>query len=95
MTRKDCEIRKEAVETQQVKSVNNMSCAVALKRAQSEKGGGETGETGGPGVQKVQTRTGASGVERSASVIADVMNCSDQLRHKTEKIKVTVKNSKA
>lgn len=42
VTYKGCEIRKKAIEIQKIKSVNNMSRAEAVKRAQSETGGGES-----------------------------------------------------
>ncbi|XP_013859124.1 uncharacterized protein LOC106514416, partial [Austrofundulus limnaeus] len=91
-----CEVRKKAAEIQQVKTVNNISYAEALKTVQGQKERTETGK-----VQQVltsnkkqmeQEKTEVT-VEKIMLFMAYVINCTDQVKHKTEKIKIIVKGA--
>jgi hypothetical protein len=96
VTYSGCNVRKRAEEIEQVKVVNNISYAEAVKKVQEQKRNNDTGK------DKDILRTEAGSVEgRSTTLtmdrlivfIAYVINCTDQVRHKTEKIKIIVKGA--
>lgn len=89
-----CEVRKKAVEVEQIKVVHNISYAEALKRAQNGKDGTRKGQPKSTTdlVQKQETHIGLT-VEKMILFMAYVINCTDQVKHKTEKIKIIVKGA--
>lgn len=89
-----CDVRKRAVEVQKVKIKDNISYAEAVKIIQGE---GETMERTGNegnfvGGQR-NLRDISVSMENLILFIEYVINCTDQVRHKTEKIKVIVKGA--
>lgn len=88
-----CEVRKKAVEVEQVKVAHNLSYAEAVKRVQKEK---DRIEKVRPSTSEViHTQGACTGltVEKMILFIAYVINCTDQVKHKTEKIKIVVKGA--
>ena len=89
-----CEFRKKAIEVQKVKTTNNLSYAEALKKVQEKQK-----ET----VSNIQVLRREP--EQHARVynpvefdklvlfMAYVINCTDQVKHKNEKIKIIVKGA--
>lgn len=87
-----CETRKRAVAVQQIKTTQNISYAEAVKKLQSETPSSQT-------VTKVGYKKGEREecedltVEKLMLFIAYVINCTDQVKHRTEKIKIIVKGA--
>lgn len=93
-----CEVRKRAVEIQHVKTTNNISYAEAVKAVQGQKTKEETATISqtvrSEGGQREQANKKAElEVDKLILFVAYVINCTDQVKHKTEKIKIIVKGA--
>lgn len=94
MTYGGCEVRKRAVQIQQVKTGNNLSYSEAVKRVQGQR---ETNERPNQDLRaeegvSEETETALT-VEKLILFMAYVINCTDQVKHKTEKIKIIVRGA--
>ena len=84
-----CKVRKRVVEIQiQVKTVNNISYADAVKTAQGQKGMEETDKINqssrsGGGIGQANMTTELD-VDKLILFVAYVVNCTDQVKHKNE-----------
>lgn len=87
-----CEVRKKAVEIQKVKTVNNISYAEAVKKVQQQKGVYEPGRKSRTQGEQTENANALT-VDKLMLFIAYVINCSDQVKHKTEKIKIIAKGA--
>lgn len=88
-----CEIRKKDVEIEQIKVINNTSYAEAIKRAWKPKDVSGKVEMR-PIPEQRQTGTDrVLTVEKLMLFIAHVINCTEQVKPKTEKIKIIVKGA--
>ncbi|XP_035998476.1 uncharacterized protein LOC118564421 [Fundulus heteroclitus] len=91
-----CEVRKKAVEVQKVKMGSNISYAEAVKRVQGQNSGVEARKvihnirSENSIREQVKTTTNIT-TEKLILFIAYVINCTDQVKHKTEKIKIIIK----
>ena len=91
-----CEVRKRAVEIEQVKAVNNISYAEAVKKVQGQRGRGDTEKV------NIVSRTEEEHTEKTNIALevdklilfmAYVINCTEQVKHKTDKIKIIVRGA--
>ncbi|XP_038159537.1 uncharacterized protein LOC119795547 [Cyprinodon tularosa] len=90
-----CEVRKSAKEIVQIKTTKNISYAEAVKNVKEQETR-EIKQTVRQTTQqsKVQTEEKATiPVEKLILFIAYVVNCTDQAKHKTEKIKIIVRGA--
>lgn len=93
-----CEVRKRAVEIQQVKTVSNISYSEAVKKVQGQRGRVDIiGRENHPVLRLEESQAVKTHTELTADklivFIAYVINCTDQVKHKTEKIKIIVKGA--
>lgn len=92
MTFGGCEVRKRAVEIQQVKTSHNISYAEAVKKVQGHAGGQEIkgkmmmAQTSNQGGQVFS-------VQQLILFMSYVVNCSSQAKSKTERIRIVVKGA--
>lgn len=94
VTYNGCNVRKRAVEIEQVKVVNNISYAEAIKKVQEQRRNDDTDK--GISSQEIgQTEESGTTLtaDRLVLFVAYVINCTDQVRNKTEKIKIIVKGA--
>ncbi|CAJ1074158.1 uncharacterized protein LOC114158190 [Xyrichtys novacula] len=96
VTNGGCESRKRAVEIQQVKTANNISCAEAVRKVQKQKKRYKTDRDNERTRIEQEQREHDKlkmvvDIERLIVFIAYVINCTDQARNKTEKIRTIVK----
>ena len=95
VTFRGCEVRKRAKEIVQIKTTKNISYAEAVKNVKEQETR-EIKQTVRQTTQqsKVQTEEKATfPVEKLILFIAYVINCTDQAKHKTEKIKIIVRGA--
>lgn len=88
-----CEVRKTAVEVEHVKTVNNLSYAEAVRRVQGQRGREkqETNKLSRTEMdQTVEVIVGLT-MDKMVLFMAYVINCADQVKQKTEKIKIIVR----
>lgn len=88
-------MRKKAVEIQQVKINNNISYAEAVKKVQQQKRKNEADRMNQTqGSESDQTdKTSALTADKLILFIAYIINCSGQVKHKTQKIKIIAKGA--
>lgn len=78
-----CEVRKRAVEIEQVKTVVIVSYADAVKKVQAQKGKDKVNQPSRPEVRQAEENE-ALAVDKLILFIAYVINCTDQVKRKTE-----------
>ncbi len=96
VTYSGCNVRKRAVEIEQMKVVDNISYAEAVKKVQEQRRSDDTDKDKDISRQEVGQAVGSNPtltVDGLILFIAYAINCTDQVRHKTEKIKIIVKGA--
>lgn len=91
-----CEVRKRAVKIEQVKAVNNISYAEAVNRVQIQREKEDTRKMNLiPRTERDRTEETniALAADKLILFMAYVINCTDQVKHKTEKIKLIVRGA--
>lgn len=88
-----CEVRKKAVEIQKVKVASSISYAEAVRKVQEQNPGGSGDQTGDSGRQQNVDESNKLSMDNLIVFLAYVINCADQAKHKTDKIKIIVKGA--
>lgn len=90
-----CEVRKKAIEVEKTKTSNNISYAEAVKRVegQAERKQINVQQKPNPQITSTERTEPVITVEKIMLFIAYVINCADQVKYKTEKIKIIVKGA--